>query len=89
MTAAAYRYAEGGGVTPREIELGRMINRFGAQAVFGRAMGAAEIRRIEISERIVRLYIEREKSDNWAAWVMNNPGDAELLSMAAELANGE
>ena len=89
MIANAYKYAEGIGGIPREIELGAIIDRFGAQAVFGRAIGAGEIRRIAISERIVRSYRDREKSENWAAWVVNNPHEAELLSIAAELANGE
>ncbi len=89
MIAAAYRYAEGGGVIPREIELGRMVNRFGAQAIFGRAIGAREIHRITMAETIVRLFRERERAENWAAWVVNNPAEAELLSKAAELANGE
>lgn len=57
--------------------------------MFGRAIGAGEIRRIAMSERIVRSYLERERSENWAAWVVNNPHEAELLSIAAELANGE
>ena len=88
MIANAYKYAEGVGGIPREIELGAIVDRFGAQAVFGRAIGAGEIRRIAMSERIVRAYREREQAENWAAWVVNNPQDAELLSIAAELANG-
>lgn len=89
MIAAAYRYAEGSGRIPREIELGRVVDRFGAQAVFGRAIGSKEIRRIAMAERTVRLFRERERAENWAAWVVNNPEEAELLSRAAELANGE
>ena len=71
-----------------EIELGKIIDRFGAQAVFGRTIGAKEIRRIAMAETIVRLFRERAASDNWAAWAGNNPEYAELLSRAAELANG-
>jgi len=56
--------------------------------VFGRTIGAKEIRRIAMAETIVRLFRERAASDNWAAWAGNNPEYAELLSRAAELANG-
>ena len=88
VIANAYRYAEGVGVS-REIELGLTVSRFGAQSVFGRVIGAGEIRRIAMAERIVRAYREREQAENWAKWVENNPHDAELLSIAAELVNGE
>lgn len=74
---------------PREIELGKVVDRFGAQAIFGRSIGAKEIKRIAMSETIVRLFRERAKAENWAAWVVNNQAEAELLSIAAELANGE
>ena len=46
----------------------RYIDRFGAQAVLGRTLGAGEMRRMAAAERIVNAYQSRKKADSWAEW---------------------
>ena len=89
MIAAAYEYAQSGGVIPAELKLARCIDRFGAQAVIGRTLSAREVNRIMAAEAVIAAYRNRAKAENWAAWAGEHPNDAELLSIAAELADGE
>lgn len=53
---------------PPDIEAGRLVDRFGAQAVYGRPMSMKEMRRIvnaEYLERLHRAEMERpEESDS-------------------------
>lgn len=84
--AAAYAYADGGPISA-EIRLLRNVDRFGAQAVFGRTLGAKEIRQMLTAEAIVQAYHERAASENWAAWEQDNPGRAALLHKAMRLTN--
>ena len=86
--AAAYAYADGGQM-PAEIRLLREVDRFGAQAVFGRTLGAKEIRRMMIAENIVNAYRARAASENWAAWETDNPQVAALLNAAMKAAIDE
>lgn len=85
MIAAAYRYAEDGGETPREIEAGRLIDRFGAQAVYGRTLGVKEMRRITVAENVARAYEIRQSSSDWVKWSKDNPELAKLLEYGAVL----
>lgn len=90
IIAAAYKFAVGDGDMPQEIEMGRLIDRFGAQAVLGRPMGAKEIRRIMAAEYVLNAYRSMTSSENYAAWVNDHPQEAELLSQAAKLVtNGQ
>ena len=84
--AAALQYAEGDGHLPAEIELLSAVDRFGAQSVFGRAIGAGEIRRMNTSESIIRAVRDRERAENWAEWARANPGEARLLARATKAA---
>jgi len=86
--AAAYACADGGQM-PAELRLLREIDRFGAQAVFGRPLGAGEMRRMMIAETIVNLYHARAAAENWAAWETANPGLAALLNAALKAAIDE
>ncbi len=88
MIASAYEFAQSGGVIPQEIRLARCLDRFGAQAVMGRTLSANEVNRIMAAEAVMAAYRNRAKAENWAAWAVEYPNDAELLSKAAELANG-
>lgn len=88
MIASAYEFAQSGGVIPKEIRLARCLDRFGAQAVMGRTLSANEVNRIMAAEAVIAAYRNRAKAENWAAWAGEYPNDAELLSKAAELANG-
>lgn len=70
---------------PLEIELGKLIDRFGTQSILGRSIGAKEVRRIMTAEYVVNSYISMTKSNNYAAWVNDHPQEAEMLSHAAGL----
>ena len=85
--ASAYRYADDGGRVPSEIEILSAVDRFGAASVFGRPIGAGEIRRMNVSESIIRAYRERERAENWAEWARDNRTMAALLAQAAKAAD--
>ena len=88
--ADAYRYADGEGHTPDEIEILSAIDRFGAQPVTGRPyLGAGEIRRMRCAENIIRVYRERSQADNWAEWAGKNRGAASLLAAATKAAQDD
>ena len=71
------------------MRLARYIDRFGAQAVLGRVMGAGEIRRIEMAERVIQIYQSRKQAENWKEWVHSHPKEAELLAYAEGLTHGK
>ncbi len=53
--AAVFAWCKDGGQAPTEIEAARLIDRFGAQAVYGRSLGVREMRRIMLAERVERI----------------------------------
>jgi hypothetical protein len=65
------------------------VERFGAQAVFGRAPGAGELRRMIAAERVVSAFWARAHAESWAEWAMENPQAAELLNIAAKAGQNE
>ena len=69
------------------------VDRFGAQAVFGRAMGAGEIRRLTVVDNILQAYRMRSHTENWAEWAESHKRASAMLNEAAKLAedtdNGE
>lgn len=92
--ARAYRHAaEQDGPALPELEALRMIDRFGAQAVFGRILSVREMRMMSLAERIVRAYHDRDayrdadKNKNWAEWAAKNPTEFRLLNVAMRAAN--
>ena len=87
--AAAYAYADGGHPAPPELRLLREIDRFGAQAVFGRPLAAREMRQMMVAEGIVHAYRARATAENWAAWEMASPELAALLNAALKAAIDE
>lgn len=87
--AAAYAYADGGRLSP-EIEALKMIDRFGAQAVYGRPLGIGEMRRLLTAERIVKIYVDRaEFETGYANWGIANPDAARILERAYIAARDE
>lgn len=86
--AAAYAYADGGPM-PTEIRLLRAVDRFGAQAVFGRTLGATEIRQMMVAENIINCFRARATSENWVAWEKENPEKVALLNAAMKAAIDE
>lgn len=67
--------------------MARMVGKYGAPAVLGRALGVAELRRITAAENVVAAYESRQRSLNWATWAKENHDAARLLSWAERLAN--
>ena len=60
--------------------MGKLIDRFGAQAVMGRSyLGYGEISRILYVERVVHAHQQRDASENWVAWAQANPDSNHLL----------
>lgn len=82
--SSAYNYAEGGPITD-ELILAWSVDRYGAQAVYGRTLSFQEIRTMDMARNIAEAYYERQHSDNWASWAERNPAKARLLNMAARL----
>jgi hypothetical protein len=83
--AATYGYADGGGPMPDELILLGYIDRFGAQAVLGRALSAGEIKSMVLAENVKNAYQERQNSQDWAVWKRDNDAKANLLNEAMEL----
>jgi hypothetical protein len=79
----AYAYIAEGAPPPMEMEAVRLVGKFGAQAVYGRQLGACEMRCMEIAETVINAYQQREASKAWAKWAADNPGLNRLLDEAA------
>ena len=66
----------------------RYVDRFGADAVFGRPVGAGELRSMVISENVVNAYNMRkdykdeEGKVDWVAFADDHPDMSALLIMA-------
>ena len=89
MKAAALTYAQGDGPMPAELMLGRMIERYGTQAVLHRDyIGAGEAFAMNTAENIVNAYKSREASENWAEWAQKYPEMCQTLA-GVEANNGE
>lgn len=82
--AAAYLYAERRGPMPPDLQLANAVSRYGVQAIFGRVLGAGELRRMLACENIVRAYQERQKHPNWAEWARDNPDESRILNQLAK-----
>lgn len=88
MKARAYRYAEGRGPKPPEIEAGELINRFGVESVYGRTLTVEEMREMMTAETIVMAYRARAEAESMADWADNHPDAQTLLVEAMRAANG-
>ena len=64
------------------------INKYGTEAVMGRALSHLEIRSMNTAENIVRAYNERFAAKDWVEWGQTNPGQARLLNEAMRLVDG-
>lgn len=88
--AKAYAFAEApeDHNPPPEYILLQQVDRFGAQAIYGRALGYGELRRMTTAETIIKSYNERKAASSWAEWAEANKGRAELLQIAMLAAQG-
>jgi hypothetical protein len=66
----------------------RYVERFGADAIYGRALSADEVMSMILAENVVNYYTEREAAPkgDWAAWGRSNPDKADLLAAALSAA---
>ena len=71
---------------PREMELLRAIQAYGAQAVIGRPLGAGEIRRMNVASNVITYHAQRAASGDWVKWETDNPDEAALLNRAMLMA---
>jgi hypothetical protein len=75
----------GEGDIPKELRLAGYINRFGAQAVLGRAISAKEVKHITAAENVVNIYHSMQNAQNAAEWAGSNPDAADLIDYAIKL----
>lgn len=61
------------------------MDRFGAQAIFGRALSASEVKGMILADNVVNAYNEKHKSTDWTVWESENPERARLLNEAMVL----
>ena len=79
----AYAYAAGDAPMPGEIELGNAVDRYGGMAVYGRTIGAGEMRAISLAEGVVNAFNTSDQSEeDLADWSKDNKGLADLLGLA-------
>ena len=81
--ARTYAYIAEGEPPPIELEAVRLVDKFGAVSVYGRQLGACEMRCMEIAETIVDAYQKKTASESWAKWARENPALNRLLDEAA------
>lgn len=80
---------------PHEYEIGRLIDRFGAGAIYGRLLSVGEMRRIMRVEAIVNGYQSRESwrdedgKHNLADWAAKHTGLSRLLNEAMKAASDD
>ena len=84
--ARAYAYAKGDGTLPEELRLARLVERFGAQSVYGRPLGAREIRNMELVENIIYWYQQKEAQNNQAEWANTYLAENAMLMHALKCA---
>ena len=70
---------------PNEIKAGRLIERFGAQAVYGRPLGYGEMRRIMLAEHIEHV-CRKWKTNGAGKYFAEHPDDLKTLTWAREQA---
>ena len=59
-----------------------MVERFGAQAVYGRSLAVSEMRAVMLTENVVDAYESRKASGSYAEWSEKHPASAKLLADA-------
>ena len=85
LTAAVYDYVSQMNTDdppPRPFELSLIgyIDRFGVQAVMGRAeLSAGEIRRMIAAENVQNAYLSRKGAEDWTKWAKEHPQYAAIL----------
>ena len=90
IAPSAYAYAEGDGPIPKELVLLNYVDRFDAQAVFGRTPGAGELKGMIMAEQTMNAYNMRknykddEGKTDWVEFANKYPYYNWLLIMGAK-----
>ena len=66
---------------PREVEVARSVQRYGAQAILGRELGVREVRRFALAENVERV-CRKWQDRSAASWFQEHPADMELFNWA-------
>ena len=80
---------------PREYEIGRLIDRFGSGAVYGRTLGVGEMRRIMRVEAVIDAYHSRatwrDESGNlnMSDWALKHTTTSRMLNEAMKAASDD
>jgi hypothetical protein len=56
-----------------------MIDRYGAQSIYGRVLGVGEVRRMQLAARVVNVYLGLHASADWGKWQEQYPNDMAFL----------
>jgi len=62
------------------------IQKYGAEAVMGRALWHEEILAFNAIQRIISAYSAKTAAKDWAKWAQDNPSDNAILTEAMKLA---
>ena len=91
MIAAAYRYASGevGAECPAELVLLQMVDRLGAQAVFGRPLKRSEINSMMMAEKVANSYIAMTTAEDMDKWIREHEEEWKMLDHAAGLVKND
>ncbi len=84
--ARTWKHVDQGGPTPDELELLRLCDRFGTQAIFGRPFRAREVIAFQTVEAILKGYASRATSTDWVQWATANKELNALLIRAQQSA---
>ena len=83
----ALGYALGEAPKPIELDLNNMVNRFGAEAVFGHRLSVREMRDMETAEaasRVLQWFRQREASPDWGDWERKHLQESKILNQLHE-----
>ncbi len=73
---------------PEVLQVYSLIKEFGATAILGGPLGVGEIADIRTAQNVVDSQRAMVGSDDWAAWIKDNPEASELLDRARAAAVG-
>ena len=85
---AAVKYTRGKGDPPPELELITAIDRFGAQAVYGRLLSRGEALRLIYLEQVVQAVRVFDKTQDMGALMTTHPEIVRLARDSIRIADG-
>lgn len=70
---------------PKELKTLLDIDRFGIQAIYGRTLSKNEVLRMRTAENVVKAYVDRNNSKDWASWARDHKDANRLLELGMTL----